>query len=62
MSAAQHAPPRGWFHRGHHRGQPNVRLVLSWTHLGDDGLPLWEIPINDGDPALIPISEVDGTS
>ena len=40
-------PPPGWFPAGHHRGQPKVRLVLSWTHLGDDGMPLWECPIRE---------------
>lgn len=40
-------PPPGWYPAGHHRGQPKVRVVLSWTHLGEDGLPLWECPIRE---------------
>lgn len=56
-------PPPGWFPFGWHAehrptvpGKDPVRLLLSWTHLGENGLPLWEIPVETGDPALFPIS------
>lgn len=38
-------PPPGWFPLGTHADRPDLLVVLSWTHLGDDGLPMWERPI-----------------
>lgn len=43
--------PKGWKPLGWHAANlptdQQPRLVLSWTHLGGNGLPLWETPITE---------------
>lgn len=38
-------PPAGWSDFGAHMDRPGVRLEFSAEN-GEDGMPLWERPIN----------------
>lgn len=43
-------PPEGWFNFGHHSSPEMAGAPLEWWGTGDDGMPMWERPVEEHAP------------